>query len=282
MFNNPDFGQERYPLTIDPRLIQALKNDDPAIRKKAIAALGKSQNNDAMPILAKVYKHDPDPEVREYARKAGIVLKKVIGSQINTSSENIAPHVQLAKEAVEHAIKHIEDGKNDKAVTTLRQAIAIDPSLRFDQQARQVIHQVIGEKDETHSLLKLVGKTFTMADDYSQFQSQYYREEQQLTYTDDVTRQMILRDIPPELVQLTVDVHDYKNPEDDGIQFIKTIKRGGRTQKAYVIAQSIDEGAWLIKNVWIEGEGDPVSAYNPQSKKQPKSFLGIFKRILGE
>jgi hypothetical protein len=154
--------------------------------------------------------------------------------------------------------------------------------LRFNQQTRAIIHQVMGEKDDTHSLLKLVGKTFTMADDYSQFQSQYYKEQQTLIYSDQASHQIILRDIPPELVQLTVDVHDYKNKEGDAIQFIKTIKRGGRTQKAYVLAQPLDESEWLIESVWIDGEGDPVSVYNPDKKKSNSGLAGFFNRILGQ
>ncbi len=260
---------------IAPKIIQALENADPAIRKKAIIALGKSQDQGALPILAKVYRNDPDPEVRDYARKAGVMLKKAL--------ETPAPHVELAREAVEQAQKYLAEGKTEQAIHILHKALAIDPMLRFDPKTRQIIHRVIGEKDETHSLLKLVGKTFTMADEYSQFQSQYYKEGQTLIYSDEATHQMILRDIPPELVQLTVDIHDYKSQEADGTQFIKTIKRGGRTQKAYVLAQALDDGEWLIQSAWIEGESDPVSAYNPDAKKKPsRGLVGILNRILGQ
>jgi hypothetical protein len=262
---------------IDPKILQALEHPNPDIRKKAIVALGKSKNAQAMPILAKVFKQDADPEVREYARKAGLMLKKS-----TSQPEASPPHVALAQEGLTHAMKLIADDKADKAIVLLRQAVAIDPLLRFDAKARETIHQVIGAKDETHSMLKLLGKSFTMADDYSQFQSQYYRAEQTLTYTEEATYQMTLRDIPPDLVQITVDIYDYKDRADDGIQFIKTVKRGGRTQKAYVIGQEIDEGEWLIKSAWIDGEADPVSTYDPNSKKQSNTLSGMFKRIFGQ
>jgi HEAT repeat protein len=82
---------------VDSRMIQALGHADPAIRKKAIVALGKSQDKDALPILANVYKNDPDPDVRQYARKAGQMLKQSLA----TRQADEAPHVKLAQEAVQ-------------------------------------------------------------------------------------------------------------------------------------------------------------------------------------
>lgn len=61
---------------IDKRILQALENPSPSIRRKAITALGKSADADALPILANIYRTDPDPELRDLARKAGVYIKQ--------------------------------------------------------------------------------------------------------------------------------------------------------------------------------------------------------------
>lgn len=48
-----------------------LQSSDPAVRRQAIIALGKSGDSRALPLLAQAYKTDPDPSLRELARKAG-------------------------------------------------------------------------------------------------------------------------------------------------------------------------------------------------------------------
>jgi hypothetical protein len=60
---------------IDKRILNALESPDSNIRKKAITALAKSHDADALPLLANVYRHDLDPELRDLARKAGGYLK---------------------------------------------------------------------------------------------------------------------------------------------------------------------------------------------------------------
>lgn len=61
---------------IDPRIIQALSSGDPDKRKKAVAYLAKSLDREALPHLARVYKTDSDPEIRELAKKAGAYIQK--------------------------------------------------------------------------------------------------------------------------------------------------------------------------------------------------------------
>jgi len=67
---------------IDPRIIQALSSGDPDKRKKAVAYLAKSLDRDALPHLARVYKTDSDPEIRELAKKAGAYIQKNAPQQI--------------------------------------------------------------------------------------------------------------------------------------------------------------------------------------------------------
>jgi len=82
-----------------------------------------------------------------------------------------------------------------------------------------------------------------------------------IIFTDHAYERMYLRNISESLVQTTVDKYDDTEYEDDGdIKFIKEVKRYGDLRKIHAIAKSLpDEGkdTWLIKTVWVRGEGDP-------------------------
>ena len=58
------------------QLIRQLDDADPARRKQAVIALGKSRDLNALPALANAYRNDPEPEIRELARKAGVYIKQ--------------------------------------------------------------------------------------------------------------------------------------------------------------------------------------------------------------
>ena len=58
------------------QLIRQLDDADPARRKQAVIALGKSRDASALKPLANVYRSDPEPEIRELARKAGVYIKQ--------------------------------------------------------------------------------------------------------------------------------------------------------------------------------------------------------------
>src|SRR5947209_3519053 len=61
--------------------VQQLDSPDPAVRRNAIIALGKSADGRALNVLAKVYRTDPDPALRELALKAGQHIKTTTGAQ---------------------------------------------------------------------------------------------------------------------------------------------------------------------------------------------------------
>ncbi len=58
-----------------------LKSKDPAIRREAIIKLGKSLDERALPLLAGVYRGDPDPQLRELALKAGKHIRQHMAAQ---------------------------------------------------------------------------------------------------------------------------------------------------------------------------------------------------------
>jgi hypothetical protein len=63
---------------VDSQLLRMLGSKDASERKQAITALARSQDRAALPHLAKVYRSDPDPEIRELARKAGVYINKKV------------------------------------------------------------------------------------------------------------------------------------------------------------------------------------------------------------
>src|SRR6185436_4124175 len=62
-------------MPIDSQVVTQLESDDPEQRKAAIVALARAADAEALPLLVKRYRTDPDPALRELARKAGLHIK---------------------------------------------------------------------------------------------------------------------------------------------------------------------------------------------------------------
>ena len=60
----------------DTTLLAQLNDFDPAVRKQAIIALGRSKDPGALPYLATVVRTDPEQELRDLARKAGQYIQQ--------------------------------------------------------------------------------------------------------------------------------------------------------------------------------------------------------------
>lgn len=58
------------------QLIQQLHDPDPTTRRNAIRELARSKSPAALKPLAGILQNDPDPEIREYARKAGQYIRQ--------------------------------------------------------------------------------------------------------------------------------------------------------------------------------------------------------------
>lgn len=58
------------------QLIQQLQDADPAVRRRAIIALGRSKDGAALSALAGIVRSDPDPALRDLARKAGQYIRR--------------------------------------------------------------------------------------------------------------------------------------------------------------------------------------------------------------
>jgi tetratricopeptide (TPR) repeat protein len=150
---------------IDNNVIQQLDSPDPQERKKAIAALARSKNLEALKYLATVVKTDSDPEVADLARKAGIYIRKNAAAQPAPSRpapgpelvqdrlrdeltpapigvedrEPLPEEIKVSRADEERARGHVEQaiswhmrGDNDKAADYLRRAFSANPKLQHD------------------------------------------------------------------------------------------------------------------------------------------------------
>lgn len=81
------------------RYLAQLKSEDPAERKQAIISLGKLGSFSAMPALADVYRTDPDPEIRDLARKAGIAIRQRNPNMTGTDVVPPAPQPSVSPPA---------------------------------------------------------------------------------------------------------------------------------------------------------------------------------------
>jgi hypothetical protein len=74
-----------------------------------------------------------------------------------------------------------------------------------------------------------------------------------IVLTTHAKERMMQRRVSQTMIEQVIRKADSKEKESDGdTQFAKRIN--GR--KVEVVAKSIERGDWLIKTVWVEGEGD--------------------------
>lgn len=63
-------------MPLNTALLAQLNDFDPAVRKEAVVALARSKDPAALPYLATVVRTDPEPELRDLARKAGQYIQQ--------------------------------------------------------------------------------------------------------------------------------------------------------------------------------------------------------------
>jgi hypothetical protein len=157
--------------------LKQLNDPDPLVRRQAVIALGKSQQQDALPYLATVFKKDTDLEIRQLARKAGVYIKQQSAdtvaarpvvdnpdvSTMTTSNEDddlmssgVTYYEELelpdpetvveVSEANQKRAKGLLDqvmdmhlrGDNGKAIHYFQQALKRNPNLKTDPYARSL------------------------------------------------------------------------------------------------------------------------------------------------
>lgn len=159
------------------QIIRELDNRSPDARIAAIKKLAATKDPKALKPLAAIYRSDPDPEVRETARKAGLYIRKytdgdggaagAVKTAAATASASAAYAGQLrestpavekqkpttispvqekrAKESLEAAMDYFMRGDNDKASKFLRKAFENNPKFRDDPYSIGLASQITGE-----------------------------------------------------------------------------------------------------------------------------------------
>jgi hypothetical protein len=157
--------------------LKMLQSSDPAQRRQAIIALGKSADKRALKPLGSVYKTDPDESLRQLALKAGRHIQKTTsamdddalaaialpetGSLAITSDEvpewmnQMGAAAQKPKKVTERDIKKgrilVErafnaqiHGKSDKVIDYVAEAIEVNPDLARDGTLIGLLAQATG------------------------------------------------------------------------------------------------------------------------------------------
>lgn len=148
--------------------LKQLKDRDPAKRKAAIHAVARDLNRDALKPLAIMVKDDPDEDLRQLARRAGVYIREKLGdlppapapAEAEKSNGKSAKgehptkivvtedDIKRAKGMLDSAVNYQVNGENAKAIKYLSQAIKSDPNLRHDPYFINVVQTVTGLEGE--------------------------------------------------------------------------------------------------------------------------------------
>lgn len=154
-------------------LHKSLNSRDPAVRKQAIKQAAKALDRSALKRLAVMCEEDPDPELRDLARRAGVYIREQLGeltpasdAPAATDEKDKAPakiavsdeQVERGKQAIDMAITQQLAGEKAKALKYLRQALAVNPNLRHDPYFLSVTQNVTGV-DGKEAISQLEDKT---------------------------------------------------------------------------------------------------------------------------
>lgn len=131
--------------------LEQLRSPDAEVRRRAIIALGRTKDRRVLNALAEVYHNDPDPALRELARKAGRYIQMEAGDTPATLESLLttpqaepeqAAHdqppvsgamAQLARGYFDRALDYQVRGDNVKAVELLGKALETNPAIRQDK-----------------------------------------------------------------------------------------------------------------------------------------------------
>lgn len=93
------------------QLVDQLRHPDPGQRRQAILALGKSKDPAALRPLAEVFKGDPEPELRDLARKAGLYIRQQNGAGVSSPQPTAAADTPRRKSSAIRLIGGAEEAQ---------------------------------------------------------------------------------------------------------------------------------------------------------------------------
>ena len=146
---------------VDDRAVKALKSKDAAIRKRAITALAKSADRDALPYLAKVAKSDPDMALRALARKGGAYIQKHAPQDdygyddydddysYRPQEEYSKSYSNAEKDGIDQALDLYTIGQYAQAKKALGEALKKDRQRVYDDAMRSAAAQIYGTDPDT-------------------------------------------------------------------------------------------------------------------------------------
>lgn len=136
---------------INHSVLNMLVDPNPHTRKRGVKLLAKTKSQDALPHLANVFHDDKDPEVRQLAHKAGAYIKKAVSQARNNKGALTFGDLrdnEMVKEHFDRALMWAEQGKNDRAATSLAQVFEFDPDLEKHPLAVRLAEQMTGLKGQ--------------------------------------------------------------------------------------------------------------------------------------
>ncbi len=143
-------------MTIDEAIVQ-LKSTDPIRRRQAVIEVGKSKNPSMLPMLAEIYKNDPDAEVRAMALKAGQYIRANMGPQAPIDPAPVSTQTltstavvsdmnrERASSYVSQALDYQMRGNILKASELLGHAFDLNPGLADDPLACNLAADLTGQ-----------------------------------------------------------------------------------------------------------------------------------------
>ena len=154
---------------------QLLKSDNPADRKKGVQLVAKMENEKALRVLMKIYKQDPDDEVRAIAKEMAVPLAKKLREEtkqeqpasVVDETDDYEPELPpdsvevsertkaKAKGYLDEAMDHQINDDRPKAMRALTKALDTNPNLAKDPFFKSVAASVmaVDAEEAVHMLL---------------------------------------------------------------------------------------------------------------------------------
>jgi hypothetical protein len=151
---------------------EQLQSEDPQIRAAAVKQIALSGNQQFLPLLREIVENDPDPRLREYAKKAArhlftmtredqpeeppapapppkeqpIVEEAEAEAPADTPQSKVsAKNRETANAKVQRALTLHMYGQTQKAIKALIQALEINPYLKEDSYTKNVAAELTGQ-----------------------------------------------------------------------------------------------------------------------------------------
>lgn len=124
-------------VNVNDSLREQLKSSQARLRHEAIVQLARAKDEDALPLLNEISKHDPEPSLRQLAERAINHILNEFSSTISRVQTEIPSDIPPfsnfeAEQHFQKAFQLKEQGANANALQYLIKALELSPDLMFD------------------------------------------------------------------------------------------------------------------------------------------------------